>query len=91
MTLADLYNRGWSIERIAREANLGLSIGSIRRRLIQAGIKLRHPAARGIRCVDCEKKIERGRRCKLHRKIRHAQLNREFNRTKFGYKARIEC
>jgi hypothetical protein len=77
------------VGRISWEVRI--SSGTIRRHLLKAGIRLRHPSARGLVCVDCGKPITTGKRCAFHRKVRKAQLNREFNRAKYGWKARIEC
>lgn len=79
-----LYQRYKSVYRVAEHPKVKLSKSQIGRRLLKAGLT----KPRGFKrktCVDCGKPSDGKMRCKLHKKIRDAELNLKAVRR---YKAR---
>lgn len=81
--LIDLYvSQHWSVRKIAGALNTSRS--TVHWRLEQAGVTMRGYGYRSPRCVDCGKKLENGKRCAYHQRIRMGDLARERKRRQFS-------
>ncbi len=74
----------WPISRISATVG-GLSVDTLVRRLRSWGIALRPPGRGKAKCLECGKPTHgryggKGERCKLHRRLRTSELNREWDR-----------
>lgn len=82
LNLAQMYRSGLTIPRIVLRT--GLSSATIWKHLRREGVPIRARGHRGNGvCLepDCGRKCGMARRCKLHAKMRNAELNLEAART----------
>lgn len=94
------------IDAVIRLYRAGLGCGAIEGRLKAMGLELTHTriwtvlrksgvatrqlGSKGVRCVDCSKPTNGAKRCKLHARIRNAEMQRLYWRNRHGLKHKLD-